>query len=120
MSLISLWGLDAPTPMLGASVFVNDCAEVHVRALDGNVKGNQNFIASGGAVVWNDVNKIVQHEFSQEIKENVLKLGGKLDTRPLTLDVGETDEAFKVEWTPFEKQVKSVVGHYIEVVSGGN
>jgi nucleoside-diphosphate-sugar epimerase len=113
-------GLDSPTPMLGASVFVNDCAEIHVLALDDKVKGSQNFIATGGAVVWNDVSEIMKSGFSEEVKESVLKLGGKLDTKPLNLDASETDKVFRVKWATFEQQVKSVVGHYLEVVTDEN
>jgi nucleoside-diphosphate-sugar epimerase len=69
-------GKDTPAPLVGATVFVNDCAEVHVRALDERVKGNQNFIASAGPVVWNDVNEIVKNGFGVKAMEHGLKLGG--------------------------------------------
>jgi nucleoside-diphosphate-sugar epimerase len=109
-------GQDAQAPMPGATVFVNDCAEVHVLALDGKVRGNQNFIASGGPAVWSDVNEIVENEFGMKAKEGGLKLGGKIDTKPLDLDARETEKMFGAEWVSFEDQVKSVVGHYLTVV----
>lgn len=69
-------GVDAPAPMLGASVFVNDCAEIHVLALDAAVKGNQNYLATAGSVIWNDVNEITRDYFGEDVKANVFKLGG--------------------------------------------
>ena len=104
--------------MVGATVFVNDCAELHVRALDEKVNGDQNFIASAGPVVWNDVNEIVKNEFGEKARECGLKLGGKMDTRRLDFDATETNKEFRVDWVPFEEQVKSVVGHYLEVEGG--
>ena len=108
-------GETAPAPMLGASVFVDDCAEVHVQALNSKVQGNQNFIASSGAVVFNDVNEIVKEAFGSTEK-SVLKLGGNLATKALDLNTRETDDAFHIRWASFPEQVKSVIGHYLEVV----
>jgi nucleoside-diphosphate-sugar epimerase len=109
-------GHDAPAPMLGVTVFVDDCAEVHVLALNEKVKGNQNFIASAGPVIWSDVSEIVRNSFGEKLEEGGLKLGGKIDTNPLDIDSSKTEKIFGVEWVPFADQVKSVVGHYLEVV----
>jgi nucleoside-diphosphate-sugar epimerase len=102
--------------VLGATVFVDDCAEVHVLALNKTVKGNQNFIASGGPVIWSDVSGIVRNGFGEKLEEGGLKLDGKIDTKPLDFDASKTEKVFGVEWIPFADQVKSVVGHYLEVV----
>jgi nucleoside-diphosphate-sugar epimerase len=111
-------GHEAPTPMVGATVFIDDCAEIHVLALDEKVKGNQNFITNGGEVVWNDVSDIVKNGFGMELKECGLQLGGRMDTKPLDLDASETEKIFGMEWVSFREQVKSVVGHYLAVVTG--
>ena len=110
-------GLDAPAPLLGASVYVNDCADIHLLALDDKINGNQNFIASAGAVVWNDVSEIIRHDFGEKVKDHSLKLEGNLDTKALDLDPSDTDRAFGVKWTAFNAQVKSVVEHYLEIVT---
>jgi nucleoside-diphosphate-sugar epimerase len=104
-------GNDAPNPMIGATVFVNDSADIHVKALDPRVKGNRNFLTASGSVVWADVNEIIKKEFP----DAGLKLGGKMDTRPAVFDARETEEVFGIKWVGFEEQVKSVVGHYLEV-----
>ena len=46
-------GVDAPNRIIGATVHVDDCALIHVRALDPTVvQGTGNFIASAGSVRW--------------------------------------------------------------------
>jgi hypothetical protein len=106
-------GNDAAAPMLGATVFVDDCAVLHVRALDERVAGNQNFLTSAGSITWADVKGIATKSFEKQIAEEGFKLNGKMDTRVLTLDVKKTDEEFGLKWTPFKEQVESVVAHYL-------
>ena len=104
-------GNDAPNPMLGSVVFVNDCADIHVKALDPKVKGNRNFVTASGSVVWADANEIIKKDFP----DSGFKLGGKMDTRPVEFDTRETEEEFGIKWVGFEEQVKSILGHYLEV-----
>ena len=108
-------GIDASAPMIGATVHVNDVALLHVQALDEKVKvgemGVSNYIASGGSVRWSDVSGIVQKNFG---KRN-FKLDGKMDTRQVRFDTLETEKVFGTKWMGFEEQVKSVVGHYLEL-----
>ena len=108
-------GIDAPAPMIGATVHVNDVGLLHVQALDENVKvgetGVRNFIASGGSVTWSDVSGIIENKFGKE----GFKLGGKMDTREVKFDTSLTEKVFGTKWVGFEEQVKSVVGHYLEV-----
>jgi UDP-glucose 4-epimerase len=108
-------GIDSPTAMLGVTIFVDDCAEAHVMALRENVNGNQNFTTSSGSVMWSDVNIIVKKIFASEVNAGGFELGGKMDTKSLTLDVKKTVEAFGLNWVPFAEQVKSVVGHYLSL-----
>lgn len=110
-------GNDSPQPMLGVSVFVDDVAEVHVRALDPEVLGNQNFIASSGSMAWSDVNGIVRDVFAAKIEKERLQLGGIMNTRPLELDVKSTVDQLGIEWKPFKEQVTSVVEQYLSLES---
>lgn len=107
-------GIDAPAPVIGATVHVNDVGLLHVQALDEKVTvggtGVRNFIASGGSVKWSDVSGIVEKEFGK----GIFKLGGNADTREVGLDASETERVFRTNWVSFEEQVKSVVGHYLE------
>lgn len=111
-------GIDAPAPIPGATVHVNDVGLLHVLALDERVKVGEtrvrNFIASAGSVKWSDVSDIVREQF-KEVERGVFKLHGKMDTRVVTFDTTVTDEVFGIQWKGFEEQVKSVVGAYLEV-----
>ena len=108
-------GIDAPAPMIGATVHVNDVGLLHVQALNEKVEtgetGVRNFVASGGSVKWSDVSGIIEKDFAKDS----FKLGGKLDTRVVTFDTTETEKTFGTKWVNFEGQVKSVVGHYLEL-----
>jgi len=112
-------GIDAPAPIPGAAVHVNDVGLLHVLALDEKVKvgetGVRNFIASAESVKWSDVSDIVREQFKEEVERGVFKLDGKMDTRVVTFDTTVTDEVFGIQWKGFEEQVKSVVGAYLEV-----
>jgi hypothetical protein len=116
-------GIDAPAPMIGATVYVNDVGLLHVLALDEKVKvgetGVRNFIASSGSVRWRDVNGIVTEGFKPEVENGTLKLHGKMDTRAVRFDTAVTEEVFGIKWVGFEEQVKSVVGHYLEIKEKG-
>lgn len=113
------FGIDAPAPMIGATVHVDDVGLLHVLALDEKVKvgetGVRNFIASAGSVTWSDVNGIVRGSFGKEVESGEFKLGGKMDTKVVNLDASVTEREFGIKWKRFEEQVRSVVGHYLEV-----
>ena len=112
-------GIDAPAPMIGATVHVDDVGLLHVLALDERVRvgetGVRNFIASSGSVTWSDVSGIIRAEFGEEVEKGWLKLGGKLDTRVASFDIGATDREFEPRWKEFKEQIKSVVKHYLEI-----
>jgi hypothetical protein len=112
-------GIDAPVPMIGATVHVNDAGLLHVQALSEKVKieesGVRNFIASAGSVRWSDVSGIVEREFSEEVKQGVFKLNGKMDTKAVRFDASVTEEEFGIKWRGFDEQVKSVVSAYLAV-----
>ena len=103
-------GIDAPVPMIGATVHVNDAGLLHVQALSEKVKieesGVRNFIASAGSVRWSDVSGIVEREFSEEVKQGVFKLNGKMDTKVVRFDASVTEEEFGIKWRGFDEQVK--------------
>jgi nucleoside-diphosphate-sugar epimerase len=112
-------GIDAPSPMIGATVHVDDVGLLHVLALDERIKtgesGVRNFITSAGSVEWGDVNGIVRKAFGGEVQKGTFKLEGRTDTRVVTLDVSATEREFGIRWKGFEEQVRSVVGHWLEV-----
>ena len=108
------------SPMLGASVHVDDVARVHVQALQPSVRGNQNFICSSGGLEgtkWDDTIGIVRSTFAARVADGTLPLGGTQPTRPIKFDASNTEKTFGFKFQSYEAQVKSVVGHYLGLTS---
>jgi nucleoside-diphosphate-sugar epimerase len=101
------------------TVFVNDVAEIHVRALNPKIAGNQNFLVSSGSVkgtTWNDSIKIVKKNFPKAVERNIFPLDGTQPTKSTKVDSSRTEEVFGIKLASYETQVKSVVGHYLELL----
>ncbi|KAK4548799.1 hypothetical protein LTR36_008572 [Oleoguttula mirabilis] len=98
---------------------VNDCAKVHVLALDPKVEGNQGFIVSStgmDGMTWKEANRIVAKHFPDAVKDGRLPNTGGYETIVCKVDSSKTEETFGVKFTNFEASVVSVVGHYLEVL----
>jgi nucleoside-diphosphate-sugar epimerase len=100
-------------PIAGATVHVDDVARVHVQALNQNVPGNMSYILSH-PTEWNDAQDIVQRHFSHAVEKRVVPNCGFVETMELSIDVSLTEDVFGPHMN-FEEQVKSVVGHYVEL-----
>lgn len=111
----SALGIDTPSPMLGATVHVNDVAEIHVKALDSTVHGNKNFIASAESVKWENLSGVLKQEFPSAFEKGFLKLGGKMVTKDVSFDTTDTEKVFGIQWKGFDEQLRSVVEHYLEI-----
>lgn len=107
-------GKQFENPIAGATVHNDDVARAHVQALDGSVCGNTSYILSQ-PMRWNDAIDIVRREFPGVM----LPDSGNADTNELPIDVSATEQAFGLRFLGFEEQVKSVVGHYLELRSRG-
>lgn len=107
-------------PALGVSVHINDVARAHIDALNPALKGNRNYLCSSGGVegtTWNDAKDIVRQHFPKAVADSILPLEGDLPSRPIRLNSSETEEAFGWKFSSFEEQVKSVAGHYLELLA---
>ncbi|KAH6689732.1 hypothetical protein F5X68DRAFT_150824 [Plectosphaerella plurivora] len=105
-------------PSIGVSVHVDDVARAHIDALNPALTGNQDYLCSSGGVdgtTWNDAQEIAKRLFPQAVAEGTLPLAGSLPTRPIRLDSSETEKAFGWKFASYEEQIKSVVGHYLEL-----
>lgn len=109
-------GIDNTVKPLTAVVHVNDVAALHVLALNPDVKGNQNFIASAENVDWNDVSGIVMKKFPEAVEKGLLPLGGKIDGLKANFDGSKAQVAFGIKWIGFEEQLKDLTGHYLEIL----
>jgi nucleoside-diphosphate-sugar epimerase len=107
-------------PTLGVSVHVEDVARAHVDALKPSILGNRNYICSSGGLtgtVWDDAKDVARRHFSKAVEDGSLPLAGTQPSRPIQLDASETEEAFGWKFASFEKQVKSLAGHYLELLA---
>lgn len=101
-------------PYAGATVYAEDVARAHLASLDPTVLGNQGYILSQPAR-WNEARSIVRKEYPEAVKRKLLVTGGSVKTILLPVDTSLTEETFGFKFTPYEEQVKSVVGQFLEL-----
>lgn len=100
---------------MGVTVDLEDVARVHVQALDmDKVPGNSSYILSQ-STEWEEVTEIVGKCFPDAVKKGILPNTGDGMSHPIFVDAGKTEEVFGVRFRGLEEQVRSVVGHYLEV-----
>lgn len=106
---------------VGSAVHVDDVARVHVGALDetklylenGAVKSFLTHVPAR----WEDVMAIVKSEYSDAVEKGILKDDGVQATMPISVDAHDTEEVFGFQFVPFDQQVRSVVGRYVELAA---
>ena len=104
-----------PTP--STSVFVNDVAVLHVRALDPHVPGGQLFLAvsEDSNTRWEDAFDIVKRHFPQAVDSGIFPLSGSNATKRLIFENDFTKKTLGIEFASFEEQVKSVAEQYLKL-----
>jgi len=103
----------------GATVHNEDVARVHVQALNPEIPGNTSYILSQ-ATRWNDAKEIVRRAFPEAMQRRTLPNSGSTTTHELAVDASLTERTFGFTHLGYEEQVKSVVGHYLELRTRGN
>ncbi|RHZ70718.1 hypothetical protein CDV55_106133 [Aspergillus turcosus] len=114
-----LTGNQSDQPFNGNSAHVDDCAKVHVLALDPAVKENESFVVSSDGVngmQWSDAIEVVKRFFPDAVADGRLKTTGKQPTLLLRIDAQKTEETFGFKLAGYEEQVKSLVGQYLQMV----
>ncbi|KAH7390203.1 hypothetical protein BKA64DRAFT_645125 [Cadophora sp. MPI-SDFR-AT-0126] len=113
-----LVGIKHQTPNLGASVHVNDVAKAHLDALNPAIPGNQDLLCSSGGLegtTYDDAKNIAKKLYPTQVADGLFNLTGTSPTRPLQLDVSETERLFGWKFVSYESQVQSVADHYIDL-----
>jgi nucleoside-diphosphate-sugar epimerase len=115
-------GKKAPAPRFASTVLVDDVAKMLVLALNTeHAKGGESYIAagspSGKGVRWEDATEIARELFPEAVKSGVLPLGGRQESITVDYDVGKSEQAFGFQFADLKTQVKSLVGHYVELAS---
>jgi len=122
-ALAPLRGYKNP-PAVGVSVYLNDVAQIHVKALDSNILPEQakpfydHFFASSGGLEgtnFDDSIEIYKKNFAGQVDEKHFPLNGTQPSKLLKLDSKRTEEVFGLKFASYETQVKSVVEHYAEL-----
>jgi nucleoside-diphosphate-sugar epimerase len=97
-----------------ATVHNDDVARIHVEALKPWVPGNQSYILSQ-KTRWNDALEIVKREFPEAVQKRTLPNCGSHQSHNIEIDASWTEDVFGFKHQGFEEQIKSVVGHYLEL-----
>lgn len=112
-------------PTFGASVHLENVARPHVQALDEHIPSGTymlDWTPPEGEIKgtdWADINAAVRKLFPEEVKEGTLPATGKGIAVPLKLDARKSEKVFGFKYLGLEEQVKSVVGHYLELLGAG-
>ncbi|OCL04145.1 NAD dependent epimerase/dehydratase [Glonium stellatum] len=101
-----------------ATVLLEDVARAHVGALMPHVEGGRSYVLSQ-STRWERVREVVAREFPEAVQKRVLPNCGNAETHVVEIEVGDTEEAFGFRHAGLEEQVRSVVGHYLELRAQG-
>lgn len=117
----SLLGHARP-PVPGATVHIDDVAEMHLLALDmDKVKGGEDFLAcctDGKEGQWADCLEIASRRFPEAVEDGRLKLVAPEDapTLPNPVSNKKAREVMGITFKSYAEQVVSVVEHYLELL----
>ncbi|KAK4970403.1 hypothetical protein LTR42_008572 [Elasticomyces elasticus] len=101
-------GTKSADPRTSTAIHVEDVALAHVKALNLSVPGNQSFLLDTGGFEWNDAVGIAKELFPQAFEKGLLSDEGSCATSNGCLIDATT--------TATVLGLKSVVGHYVEVL----
>lgn len=96
---------------------IDDCARIHVEALDPRIEGCQSFMICYDCFSrpqWNDAKRIVEERFPEAVKAGILPNKGSLESIWTRLESKRTQEVFGFEHD-YQSAVISVVQQYLEL-----
>lgn len=109
-----------PRPTPSNTVWLEDVAEVHVRATDATrvPNGQSLVVASEGinGVTWTDGKKIVEKNFPEALKKGLLGNQGWPESAIAKFNVEETERLVGFKFEGFERQIVDVVKQYLHVI----
>jgi nucleoside-diphosphate-sugar epimerase len=112
-------GYSPPVATAGASVVhIDDVAKAHVLVLNSSVPGNTNYLLHSGGLegsIWGDAIDIVAKNYPEAIPAGLLPNNGLMKTLKLSIDGSKAEKILGIKFLSYEEQVKSVVGHYLEL-----
>jgi nucleoside-diphosphate-sugar epimerase len=118
----SALGKTAPHPMPGATVHNEDVARLHVEALRPDIPAGS-YVAHSNTPAgtftgtrWEETNQIIARLFPDAVKKGLFPNNGVQQSSPVHIDASKTEKAFGWKFQSYEKQVESVIGHYLELL----
>jgi nucleoside-diphosphate-sugar epimerase len=105
----------------GSTVHNDDVARLHVEALQSKIPSGS-YMASWNAddnidgSKWEDVPGYVAKNFEKEVQSGLLPNRGTMNSQRQRFDSRKTEKVFGWKLQNLEEQVKSVVGHYVELL----
>ncbi|OQD91055.1 hypothetical protein PENANT_c001G04080 [Penicillium antarcticum] len=117
IAIAPVLGAKSESPIVGSSVHVDDVAFMHVKGLDpkvpaGSYIGNSDDYAG---TFWQNATGITAEHFPKAVAKGILPNNGLQPTRKMGVDARKTEEVMGFKFLSFEEQVKSVVGHFLEL-----
>jgi len=108
-------------PLPGNTVHNEDVVKMHVEALNiakipaGSYIAQWNAEGSTEGTFWEDVTSIIEKNYPEQIKAGLLKPGPKQPSVRSPVDSTKSEKTFGFKFQDLEAQVKSVVGHFVEL-----
>jgi len=115
-------GVKNPNPSPGVTVHNEDVARLHVEALNPKIPAgsyvahSNNPAGTLNGTRWEDTNAIVAKLFPEALKKGLIRNDGEQKSVLNHVDAKKTEDTFGWKLQSFEKQVESVVGHYVELL----
>ncbi|KAL8664761.1 MAG: hypothetical protein Q9202_002764 [Teloschistes flavicans] len=97
------------------TVHVDDVAKIQVASLDTQkVEKTQNFMLNSDSL-WYEAEEVVKKYYMDDVKKGWLSLKGEQPVNAVHLDSTRTQKVFGMQFIGFEKQIKDLVGQYVEL-----
>jgi nucleoside-diphosphate-sugar epimerase len=115
-------GKKFPQAMPGCTVHNEDVARLHVEALKPSIPAGS-YVAHSNTpsgsldgTRWNETKEIIARLFPDAVKKGLIPNNGELDSVAEHIDASKTEKTFGWKLQSYEKQVESVIGHYLELL----
>jgi nucleoside-diphosphate-sugar epimerase len=116
----AVFGRKNPYPNASITAHVDDTALLHIKALEPRVPSNSLWLAvdtETETMMWNDALTTAAKKYPKAIKTGAFPNDGDQPTLRAKVDNLRTRNFFDMEFMGFEKQVTSVLDHFLELKS---
>ncbi|TAQ84517.1 hypothetical protein B7494_g7148 [Chlorociboria aeruginascens] len=107
-------------PRPGTTVWLDDVASIHVKALSPEVQGGEDFILTAegkDGIVYADAKKVIAENFPKEVEKGVFKNDGTQPSLKLLYDTSKAEKTFGVKFEGVETQVLDIARTYLTLLA---